>query len=68
MKIHGMEGMSADQINFELKHGGRFVIFQYAVSALVVSFRRPSDVHFIRAGENTASKSIGFTLLTLAAG
>jgi len=68
MKIRGIEGLTTDQINFELQRGGRFVIFQYAVSVLVMSFRRPSSVHFIRAGENTILKSIGFTLLTLVAG
>ncbi len=67
MKIHGIEGMTGDQINFELQRGGRFVIFQYAISILVLSFRRPSSVYFIRAGEGTISKSIGFTLLTLLA-
>jgi hypothetical protein len=68
MEIRGIEGLTADQINFELQRGGRFVIFQYAVSVLVMSFRRPSSVYFVRAGENTISKSIGFTLLTLVAG
>jgi hypothetical protein len=68
MKIHGIAGISADQLKFELERGGRFVIFQYAISVIVMSFRRPSDVYFIRSGEGTASKSIGFTILTLLAG
>jgi hypothetical protein len=68
MKIHGIERMSTDQVNFELQRGGRFVVFQYTVSVLILTFRRPSGVYFIRAGESTVSKSVGFTLLTLVAG
>ncbi|HKV06409.1 MAG TPA: hypothetical protein VJO53_15035 [Candidatus Acidoferrales bacterium] len=68
MKIYGIEGMSGDQISFELQRGGRFVVFQYAVSAIIVSFRRASNIHFVRAGESTVPKSIGFTVLSLVAG
>jgi hypothetical protein len=68
VKIIGIEGMTTDQLNFELQRGARFVIFQYAVSVVVMSFKRPSSIYFIRAGEKTIGKSIGFTLLTLIAG
>lgn len=68
MKIRGIEGMTHDQLNFELERGGRFVLFQYAVSVIFVTFRRPSPVYFIRAGESAAAKSVGFTALTLVAG
>lgn len=68
MKIKGIEEMAPDQLNFELQRGGRFVVFQYAISVIVMSFRRPSAVYFIRSGESTVPKSIGFTLLTLIAG
>src|SRR5580692_6314429 len=64
MKIVGIEALTRDQLNFELQRGAKFVVFQYAISIIVASFRRGSDIHFIRAGESTTSKSIGFTLLT----
>ena len=68
MKILGIEGLTPDQLNFEIQRGGKFVFFQYAISLVVVSFRRNSDVYFIRSEEATTSKSIGFTLLTLLLG
>lgn len=68
MKIRGIADLTVDQLNFELQRGGKFVLFQYCVSALVVTFKRPSDIYFIRAGESSFSKSIGFTLLALVAG
>lgn len=68
MKIVGLEGMSDVEIDAELKRGARFVIFEYAISVLVLTFKRPSDIHFIRKGEGTFGKSIGCTLVTLLLG
>jgi hypothetical protein len=67
-KIRGAEGLSADQLNFELQRGGRFVVFQYTISAIILTFRRSSDIYFIRAGENAINKGIPYILLTLVAG
>jgi hypothetical protein len=67
-KIQGIEGLSSDQVRFELERGGRFVVFQYCVSVLVVTFKRSSPIYFIRSGESPVGKGIGFTLLTLVAG
>jgi hypothetical protein len=67
-KILGIEGLSPDQLRFELQRGGRFVLFQYCVSVLVVSFKRSSPIYFVRSGESPARKGIGYTLLTAVAG
>ena len=68
MPIRGIEGLSVSQVNFEIQRGGQFVFFRYVVSVILVTFRRSSDVYFVRSGESTVSKSIGFTLLSLLAG
>ncbi len=68
MKIQGIEGMSSDQLRFELQRGGKIVCYQYCVSILVITFRRSSDAYYIRAGESAISKGLPWTLLTLAAG
>ncbi len=68
MAIQGIEGMNREQLQFEVQQGGKFVYFQYCISVIVITFRRGSDIHFIRPGEGTFSKSIGFTLLSLVAG
>ena len=67
-KILGIEGLSPDQLRFELQRGGRFVVFQYCVSVLILSFKRSSPIYFVRSGENTAGKGIRYTLLTAVAG
>jgi hypothetical protein len=65
MKINGVEGMTVGELEHELQRGGRFVIFLYTISVLVMTFRRPSEVYFVRAGESAAAKGLGYTLLTL---
>ena len=68
MAVHGIEQMTPEQIAAEVKIGARFVVFQYCISVLVITFKRGSDVYFIRPGESTLSKSIPFTLCSLLLG
>lgn len=63
--ILGMEGLSAAQVQEEVQRGGRFVVFEYCVSFLVMTLRRSSDVYFVRAGQGTFGMSLGYTLLSL---
>jgi hypothetical protein len=65
LKIVGTEGLSALELNLELQRGAKFVIYQYCMSCLIVTFRRPSAVHFIRAGESPIKKGLGFSLISL---
>ena len=67
-RIRGVEGLTTDQLNFELQRGAKFVLFQYCISAVVISFRRGSDIYFIRNGENAIVKGLPFTLISLVAG
>jgi len=68
IKIKGIEGMTPDEVDFELQRGGKFVYFLYCVSLLVVTIKRPSDVYFIRAGESAVLKGMPFTLISLIGG
>jgi hypothetical protein len=67
-KIHGIEGMRHGELDFELQRGAKFVLFQYCISVVVITFRRSSDIYFIRQGENVLAKGAPFTLLSLVAG
>jgi hypothetical protein len=67
-KIRGIEGLKQGELNFELQRGAKFVLFQYCISIIVLTFRRPSDIYFLRAGENPLVKSLPCTLLSLVAG
>lgn len=66
--IKNLNGLTAEQVSLELSNGARFVVFQYCISIVVMTFKRGSDVYFIRADESTAKHSVGFTLLTFILG
>jgi len=68
MKIVGIERMTVQQVSDAVAQGGRFVIYQYCFSVLVMSFKRGSDIHFVPAGESAAMKGASFTAISLLAG
>lgn len=43
MQIKGLESMTVEELNRELANGARFVIYQYAISVVILSFKRGSD-------------------------
>jgi hypothetical protein len=63
--ILGIENMTSNDINYELQRGGRFVIFPYCVSLLIVTLRRSSDIYFIKFKQRTINKSIGYIAISL---
>ncbi len=67
-KIRGIEGMKHGELDFEIQRGAKFVLFQYCISVIVLTFRRPSDIYFFRQGESAVVKGLPFTLLSLVAG
>lgn len=64
MQIKNIEGLTTADINRELDRGGKFVIYQYAISIIVMTFRRSSDVYFIRGNESGVVKGLSYTILT----
>jgi hypothetical protein len=68
MKIVGIEGMTSDQLQQAVTQGGRFVVYQYCISVLVMSFKRSSSVHFVPAGESAFKPGAKFVALSLLAG
>jgi hypothetical protein len=44
------------------------VIYQYSISVLILSFKRPSDIYFVRSNESAILKGLPYTLLSLVAG
>ncbi len=66
--IKGLEGMSTQELNAELERGGRFVIFSYTISVLVMTFKTPTDIYFLRGGESGFATGLPFTMLSLVLG
>lgn len=67
-RIKNVEGLTVEELNNELSNGAKFVVFEYCISIIVMSFKRSSAIYFIRAGESTAKYSITYTLLSATLG
>src|SRR5262249_17770833 len=65
MKIVGINDMSGQQLQEELERGAKFVIYEYCISLILITFKRPSDIYFIRAGESAVTRGLGFSVLSL---
>ena len=68
MKIIGIDGLTHEQIGEELNNGGKFVVYRYTISIIILTFRRSSDIYFIRPGQNAVVKGLGWTALTFLLG
>ena len=68
MKIQGIEGMSYDQLDDEVGRGGKFVIYIWVISLLVLTFKRTTDIHYIPPGHSRRTKGILPTLLSCVVG
>lgn len=68
MKAQELFKRPASEVANEINRGGRFVVYQYVVSLVFITFRRNAPLEFIPAGENAATKSLPWTLITLLLG
>jgi hypothetical protein len=68
MNIKNFDTMSVEELNQQIESGAKFVMFQYTVSVVVMTFKRPSDIYFIPAGESTAKHSWKYSLLSATLG
>jgi hypothetical protein len=65
MAIAGMENMSDAEINEELEKGAKFIVYEFTFSILIMTFKRPSKVFFIKAGEGRVGKGMIYTFISL---
>ncbi len=68
MKIKGIEGMTGKELTMELQQGAKFVVFQYCISIVILTFKRPSAIFFVRANENAVAKGLIFSLISVLLG
>jgi hypothetical protein len=63
MKIKNIDGLSAEDLQEEVKSGGRFIYYAFTVSLIVLTFKRTSGVYLIRKNENRIARGIHFTII-----
>lgn len=68
MKINGLANMPFSQLQFEVQNGAKFVQYFYCISLLVVTFRRGTDLYFIKAGESALVPGLPLDLVEFCAG
>lgn len=68
MIIKGIENMDGGNIMSQIQQGGKFVIYTYCFSVVLMTFRRSSGIYFIKAGEGSVKKGLKYTLLTALVG
>jgi hypothetical protein len=67
-KIRGIDGLSLSDINAEIQNGAKFVTYSYCISIIVMSFKRSSDIFFIKNGESAFTKGLPYTLVSFILG
>lgn len=68
MKIRGIDGMLIKDVQDEVMNGAKFVIYTYCISILVMTFKRGTDIYFVKNNESTVAKGLPWTLLTFLLG
>jgi hypothetical protein len=66
--IKNLDGLTSEQISAELGRGAKFVIYQFSISLILVTFKRPSKIYFVRSGESAVAKGLPYTLLSFVLG
>ena len=68
VEIRGVKGLSRADLERELAAGARFVFYEYCISLIVVTLRRPSAVYFLRGGSRGVLRGLPYVLLSLLLG
>jgi len=68
VKIKGIQDIPNSEVQRQLENGARFVIYRYTISIVVMTFRRSSNIYFVKAGHNSIIPGLKYTLLTLILG
>ena len=64
MKIKNIGGLSPENLQQEVKEGGKFIYYPYAISLLLITIKRTSCVYLVRKRENAFTKGLRFTIIS----
>lgn len=68
VQIKNIDGLSVQQVRDMVHQGGKFVLFPYTISIVLMTFKRSSDIYFIRPGESSLKYGAGFIITNLLLG
>jgi hypothetical protein len=64
-KIIGIEGKTIDEIILAVNTGGRFVVYEFCISPLIVTLDYDSNVYFINIDNKQKALSIRYSIISL---
>lgn len=64
MRLKELENRTVEELESNMSKGGKFVIFTYAISIILVTFRRSSDIYYIKSDEYRISHGFQYLLLS----
>ncbi|GAB4094389.1 hypothetical protein [Flaviaesturariibacter terrae] len=68
MKISGIGDRTLAELEADIYAGGRFVIYTWAVSVVVMTFKRPSEIYYIPSGKSRLVAGLKYSLISLVFG
>jgi hypothetical protein len=66
--IKNLDGITNQELIEEIRNGAKFVMYSYCISIIIMTFRRSSDIYFIRSGESALRPGLLYTLPTFVLG
>ena len=64
-KIIGVEGKTIEEIIAMVRVGGKFVVFEYCISPIIVTLDYDSNIHFIDTNEDTRNLGFRYSIISL---
>lgn len=64
MKLKELSRMSIAELNHHLSEGARFVRYTYVISIVVLTFKRESDIFFVRKNDSAIAEGWPYSLLS----
>lgn len=66
MEIIGIENMTYGELYRDIEKGGKFVIYTYVISIILMTFKRPSNtIYYVKSGESPIKFGWSYLLITL---
>ena len=68
LAVRGLHGLAGTDLETALAAGGRFVFYEYCISFIAVTLRRPSSVYYLPAGSWGIARGLPYVFLSLLLG
>jgi hypothetical protein len=68
VQIRGIDGLTLEDIEEQVAAGHRFVFYEFCISLVIATLRKPSAIHFLKPGELGVLRGLPYTLVSLLLG